>query len=105
MFSVSFSVCVAGNIVNSTLFTGQPVHPDPTRPVVLDTKQSKATSSTASASGEVAENVPFPREPLTANLYISPRPSSFMMEDTDLGNVDESRCESTQVPTFVAFYC
>lgn len=70
-FSVSSSECAAGNTANSMLFTAQPVHPDPTKPVVLDTKPNKAMSSTASASGEVVENVLSPRERRTANLYVS----------------------------------
>jgi hypothetical protein len=64
VFSSEF---VAGNTVNSTSFTEQPVLPDPIKLVVSATKRNKASSFIVSESDEEDENVLSPRELLSAS--------------------------------------
>ena|SRR5436190_18935286 len=99
MSFVFSSEYVAGNIVNLTSFTAQPVLPDLIRLVALDIKRNKVLLFIVSESDEEAENAPFPREPLTASRYIL-----YNLDPKSDLCVDKSGCESTQISTFVTLY-
>jgi hypothetical protein len=99
MSSVFSSEFAAGNIVNLTSFTAQPVLPDLIKLVVLDIKQNKDLLFIVFESEEEAENVPFPREPLTASRYIP-----YNLDPKSDLCIDKSGCESAQISTFVTLY-